>query len=104
MSNFNIVTCKDYKNSIHSKKIAIIGEIGRVNIVKTKTGKNKGAEMSFIEIFDGTGTVDSVILFPEQYEKYSDIVKEERVLVFIGNKLTNGREGFVVEKCFEPST
>jgi DNA polymerase-3 subunit alpha len=102
MSDFNIITCKDYKNSTPSKAIAVVGEVGRVNVVKTKTGKNKGAEMSFIEIFDGTGTIDSVILFPEQYAKYSDIVKEERVLVFVGTKLNKEREGFVVEKCFEP--
>lgn len=97
-------TCKDYKNTIYSntKKILLAGEITYVNIIKTKTGKNPGKEMAFLTIEDQTGSLDSVIFFPEAYEEYKHHLFEENILIFAGGRAKT-KDGFVVEKCFVPA-
>jgi len=99
--------CKDFKQSSHgsliNKKLLIAGEITYTNIIKTKTGKNPGQEMAFITIEDQTGSLDSVIFFPEIYDKYKHHLFEENILVFSGTKAKT-KDGFVVEKCFVPAS
>jgi DNA polymerase III alpha subunit len=93
--------CKTFKNSIATDNIIIAGEITNINIVKTKTGKNPGQEMSFISIEDQTGFLDSVIMFPEQWLKFKSHIFVGNVLIFVGNKAKN-KDGLIVEKCFAP--
>jgi DNA polymerase-3 subunit alpha len=102
--NMTNSTCKDFKNSIvsNTKKILLAGEITYVNIIKTKTGKNPGKEMAFLTIEDQTGSLDSVIFFPDTYEAYKHHLFEENILVFSGSRAKT-KDGFVVEKCFVPA-
>jgi DNA polymerase-3 subunit alpha len=106
MQNYesNLITCKEFQNVDSGKKIAIMGEISRLSTIKTKQGKNKGANMSFLEIFDSSGILDSVVVFPEQYMQFKDILKENEVLVFIGTKSKKSGSGLIVEKCFVPES
>lgn len=106
MQNYesNLVTCKEFQNINSGKKIAIMGEISRLSTIKTKQGKNKGALMSFLEIFDSSGSLDSVVVFPEQYVQFKDILKENEVLVFVGTKSKKSGSGLIVEKCFVPES
>lgn len=98
MANCN---CKTFKTSLLKDNIVIVGEIGNVNITKTKSGKSPGLEMAFITIEDQYGTLDSVILFPEQFAKYRSYLFLGNILVFSGNK-SKSKDGLIVEKCFEP--
>lgn len=101
MTNTN---CKDFKNDNNSKqKILLAGEITYLNIIKTKTGKTPGQEMAFLTIEDQTGSLDSVIFFPETYQKYKHYLFEENILVFAGSK-AKSKDGLVVEKCFVPTS
>lgn len=95
--------CKTFLNSAVTKNIILAGEIDSINIVKTKKGKNPGQEMAFIGISDQYGSIDSVVLFPEAYAEYKHHLFVNNVLVFVGSKSKN-MDGFVVEKCFMPST
>jgi DNA polymerase-3 subunit alpha len=98
MTNTN---CRQLKNSDLYKNIIIAGEIVNINVIKTKKGKNPGLDMAFVSIEDQSGSTDSVIFFPEQYQKYKHHLFNTNILIFIGNKTKTG-DGLVVEKCFIP--
>jgi len=100
MTNTN---CRQLKNSDLYKNIIIAGEVTNINVIKTKKGKNPGLEMAFVSIEDQFGSIDSIILFPEQYQKYKHHLFNTNILIFIGNKTKTG-DGLVVEKCFIPSS
>lgn len=94
--------CKDFKTTYRSD-IIMAAEISSINITKTKTGKNPGSEMAFVTGEDQYGILDSIILFPEVWEKYKTHIFEGNVLVFTGKKSKN-KDSLIVEKCFEPQS
>jgi DNA polymerase III alpha subunit len=96
-------TCRDFKTSINTNNIIIPGEIENINVVKTKQGKNPGAEMCFLTLIDSTGSIDSVIIFPEQYQTYKNILYTGNVIIIKGNRSKN-RDGLIVEKVYLPSS
>jgi DNA polymerase III subunit alpha len=100
MTNSN---CRDFKNGINTNNIMIPGEIENINVVKTKNGKNPGAEMSFLTLIDSTGSIDSVIVFPEQYQTYKNVLYNGNVIIVKGNRSKN-RDGLIVEKIYLPSS
>jgi DNA polymerase-3 subunit alpha len=100
MTNCN---CKTFKTSLLKENIVLVGEIGNVNVTKTKSGKNPGLEMAFVTMEDQYGTLDSVVFFPEQFSKYRSYLFVGNILVFSGNK-SKSKDGLIVEKCFEPIT
>jgi DNA polymerase III alpha subunit len=93
--------CKMFKHTNNVKNIILAGEISNINFVKTKNGKNAGAEMAFVTIEDQYASLDSVILFPDQLSKYRNYLFEGNVLIFLGNKSPK-KDSFIVEKCFIP--
>jgi DNA polymerase-3 subunit alpha len=98
MTNTN---CREFKNTDYAKKILIAGEISNINIVKTKTGKNPGQEMAFVSIEDQSGILDSIIFFPDQYDKYKHHLFQSNILIFAGDK-GKTKDGLIVDKCFVP--
>jgi DNA polymerase-3 subunit alpha len=100
MTNTN---CKQFKNDNGLSNIIIAGEITNINNIKTKTGKNPGQDMAFVSIEDQTGLLDSVIFFPEAFDKYKHHLFESNILIFVGNK-SKTKDGLVVEKCFVPKS
>jgi DNA polymerase-3 subunit alpha len=100
MANTN---CKEFKNTLLNKNIILAGEIACINVIKTKKGKNPGLEMAFLSIEDQYGMIDSVVVFPEQYQKYKHQLFLSNILIFIGNKNKSG-DSLVVEKCFMPAS
>lgn len=101
ISNANC-DCKTFK-TCNANNIIIAGEIGNINVTKTKNGKTPGQEMAFITIEDQYGTIDSVILFPEVYAEYKPYLFVENILVFLGTK-SKTKDGLIVQKCFNPSS
>lgn len=95
------IDCREFKNTSNTTNIIIAGEITNINVIKTKKGKLSGQEMSFISIEDQTGSLDSVIFFPETYAKYKHHLFENNILIFIGNK-SKTKDGLIVDKCFVP--
>lgn len=96
-------TCREFKNNHYIKNILIAGEISNINVIKTKNGKQAGQNMAFVSIEDQTGALDSIIFFPEQYEKYKHHLFDTNILIFSGNKAKN-KDGLIVEKCFVPTS
>jgi DNA polymerase III subunit alpha len=72
-----VVPIKDLKSSRQS--VAIGAVVTKVQKIITK----KGDQMAFINVEDKTGMVET-LLFPTVYEKYKDIVAEEKILLLKG--------------------
>lgn len=96
-------TCKDFKNGEKTDKIIVGGEIDHIGVVKTKNGKNPGAEMAFVNLKDSTGTIDSVIFFPDQYKEYKNILFEGNIIIIMGNRSKN-KDSLIVEKTYIAKT
>ena len=96
-------TCRDFKNGIQKDNIIVGGEIAFISVTKTKTGKDKGAEMCFVNLSDQTGCIDSVIFFPEAYRTYKNILFEGNVIIVSGNRSKN-KDSLVVEKAYIAKT
>jgi len=92
-------TCKEFNTEDKKEKIILGGEIDRIGIVKTKQGKNPGAEMAFVTIRDTTGTVESVIFFPDQYREYKNILFDGNIIIVAGNR-SRGKDSLIVEKSY----
>ena len=99
ISNTNC-TCGEFlKNA--QQDVIIAGEIENINVVKTKTGKNKGSDMAFLSISDNTGILDSVIIFPETYRTYQNILFNTNVIIVKGNR-SKEKDSLIAEKIFIP--
>lgn len=96
-------TCKDFKNGDRADKIILGGEIDFISVVKTKSGKNPGSEMSFVTLKDSTGSLDSIIFFPEQYRSYKNVLFEGNVIIVKGDRSRN-KDSLIVEKCYIAKT
>jgi len=92
-------TCRDFKNGINKDNIILGGEIDFINITKTKSGKTVGSEMAFVTLCDTTGSIDSVIFFPEKYKQYKNILFAGNVIIVKGNRSKNG-DSLVVENAY----
>ena len=101
ISNTNC-TCGEFlKNT--QQDIVVAGEIEQINVVKTKSGKNKGAEMAFVSISDSTGVLDSVIVFPEAYRVYQNMLFDNNIIIIKGNR-SKEKDSLIVEKIFIPKS
>jgi len=93
-------TCSEFLKTT-KQDIIIAGEIESINIVKTKSGKHKGADMAFISISDNTGLLDSVIVFPEAYRSYQNILFNNNIVIIKGSR-SKEKDGLIVDKIFIP--
>lgn len=96
-------TCRDFKNGVQKDNIIVGGEIAFISVTKTKTGKDKGAEMCFVNMSDQTGCIDSVIFFPEAYKTYKNILFEGNIIIVAGNR-SKSRDSLVVDKAYIAKT
>lgn len=99
VSNTNC-TCGEFLKS-HQKEVVIAGEIEGINVVKTKSGKNKGAEMAFLSISDNTGVLDSVIIFPESYRTYQNVLFDNNIVIVKGTR-SKEKDSLIADKIFIP--
>ena len=93
-------TCAEF-NKTTQQDIVIAGEIEGVNVVKTKTGKNKGAEMAFVSLSDNTGVLDSVIVFPEAYRTYQNVLFDNNIIILKGIR-SKEKDSLIVDKIYVP--
>ena len=97
-------SCRDIKhNKCSNNNLMVAGEIENINIVKTKKGKNAGAEMAFLSINDGTACLDSVVYFPETFRQYRNQLFEGNIIIIKGN-ISKNKDSFVAEKTFLAKT
>ena len=97
------ISCRELKNTTAKENLILGAEIDFINITKTKSGKNPGAEMAFLTMTDTTGSVDSVVFFPEKYKEYKNLLFQGNIIIVKGTKSKNG-DGLIVEKAYIAKT
>jgi len=93
------MTCKEFKNSLSKDNIILCGEVDNISVTKTKTGKTPGLEMAFVTLTDGSGVLDSVVFFPDQYRSYRNLLFGSNVIIVKGNRSKAG-DSLIVEKAY----
>ena len=96
--NNSTILCQDIANETITGKANLAVEIVRIKIVKTKRGKNPGQEMAFLTVEDGSGSLDSVTVFPEAYEKYKDLLIENNTVLLMGEVSKKDRGSIIVNQ------
>lgn len=97
------ITCRELKNTTMKENLILGGEIDFISVTKTKHGKNAGAEMAFVTMTDTTGSVDSIVFFPEKYKQYKNLLFMGNIVIVKGSKSKNG-DGLVVDKAYIAKT
>lgn len=93
------VECKDLLKNNCPKQPILGAEIVDINVIKTKRGLNPGQEMAFVKAEDSTGVSDLVV-FPEEYTKYRDLLMEGNTLILKLDRSKN-KDSFIVKKCWQ---
>ncbi len=93
--DLNMVTnvCQDVVNKVITKKANLAVEIERIKVIKTK----KGDEMAFLTVEDGSGSLEDVTVFPEQYGSHKDLLLENNTVLLMG-EIDKKRGSFIVNK------
>lgn len=76
--------CLDAAKSLSTVKTC--GIIEKVKITKTKKGKNPGQIMCFLTISDSTYIIDSIVVFPNEYQDYKQFLNVDQIIGLYGNK------------------
>lgn len=83
-TNFATCVCKDIAKGMITKKVNLAAQINSIREYKTKKGKNPGQLMAFLCIEDSSGSLDSVTIFPEPYEKHRELLIEGNTIMIKG--------------------
>ena len=91
---------KEFLQKTNPKKVYLIAaSIDDVKEVTTKRGKNPGQKMAFITASDNSGTLDSVVAFPEIWLEYKRLLIKNNHVMLTGE---NGREdGLNLTKVYQ---
>ena len=63
-------------------------------------GKMKGEKIAFLSVEDVTSDADSVVVFPENWEKFKSLLTEGKTVLLCG-ETSKHRDGLVVDKVFQ---
>ena len=97
------ITCRELKTTASTNNLILGGEIDFINVTKTKSGKNPGTEMAFVTMTDTTGSVDSIVFFPDKYKEYKNLLFTGNIIIVKGAKSKSG-DGLIVEKAYIAKT
>tara|TARA_B100000749_G_C18446852_1_gene474624 strand:+ start:1431 stop:3017 length:1587 start_codon:yes stop_codon:yes gene_type:complete len=78
-------TCKEFVNG-GRKSAALAVSINAVRNYTVKKGKMKGEDMAFLEVEDHSSPLDNVVIFPENLEKYKNLLYEGNTVLLSGNR------------------
>lgn len=91
-------SCRDVHTS--SPKYAVVAvQVVRVKEVTTKNGKNPGSKMAFVDLSDGSYTLEGIPVFPDIWKENKSLLQQENTLCVQLNKLPNG--GYSINKTWQ---
>ena len=81
------MTCKDFVDCKSvCDSIAIAAQVDKINEIKTKRGKNPGQLMAFVTVSDSSGQLDSIVAFPDVWDKYQGLLQEGNNVIIMGKR------------------
>ena len=93
-------TCKEI---IQGKSGSVKLAVALLDVRKyiAKKGKQKGREMAFLAVEDGSGSIDNVTVFNEAWEKYKNILYMGNNILITGKSIQGERDGIIVDQISE---
>lgn len=93
--DLNIVTnmCQDVVKKMITKKANLAIEITAMKVITTK----KGDKMAFLTVEDGSGSLEDVTVFPDQFAKHKNILLETNTVLLMG-EIDKKRGSFIVNQ------
>lgn len=92
-------TCKELLCGKSSKGMTVACQIDRVEQKEIKTGKNRGKAYLKIDFSDNTGKINGVMVWPEIYDKYGFMIKENNTLLI--QLYRNNKDNLVISGIFQ---
>jgi DNA polymerase-3 subunit alpha len=90
-------TCKEFAEG-KTCKMSIGVEIEDARIYKVKNGQNKGKQILYLKVSDGTASIDAVA-FTEAYEMFQNILYKGNLVFLYGER--SNRNSFLIRKAEE---
>lgn len=89
------INCKDCMDEWKKySKVSVACVIEEVKHTKTKKGKNPGQDMATINVFDSTGELQGLPVFPEKYNQYCTLLIPNNTVVL---NLLYGNTGWIID-------
>lgn len=87
-------TCSDFYNRNHPKSVILGVKIKEFREHVTKSGET----MCFLVVEDKTGELENIVVFPDKYSEYSDIIYNDSTVILTGERSSKGDDSFIVER------
>ena len=100
-SNIINSCCKDIFQGVAQGNANLAVQINNVREYKIKNGKSKGQMMAFLSIEDSSATLDSVVIFPESYQKYKGVLFAGNTVIIVGTVSKKKDNSLIVNKVME---
>jgi len=92
-------TCLEFMEGKDGTKMTISLELVEVKEHKiAKEGPNKGRSMAFIKGKDETCELENVIIFPEAYKEYGELMIEKNTVIVLGER---SGDSFRIDKAYQ---
>lgn len=88
--------CRDLANGTASGKVNLAVEIILIKVVQTKKGDNPGQEMAFLTVEDGSGGLDDVIVFPDCYGEFKNLIIQNNTVLLSGEVSKKDKRSLIV--------
>lgn len=89
-------TCKEVFNG-KTGFVILATAINQANEYRIKKGKSKGKKMCFLHIEDATCELDNVVVFPDCYQEFKELIYNGNTVLLSG-KVERGDDSIVVKK------
>jgi len=83
-------TCIDVAKGNMSGYIVLAVEVNRIKEVVTKNGKNPGQPMAFLSVSDSTCELSDVVIFPNKWSEYKQLLQEGNTVLLSCEKEKKG--------------
>ena len=91
-ASFANTTCKEVLDGKKNKSILAV----EITQVKDHTTKNKD-KMAFLSVRDDSVEIENVVVFPDTYNQYQDIIYETATVLMFGQRARD-RNSFIVNE------
>jgi DNA polymerase-3 subunit alpha len=89
-------TCLEFNTNIRHNMYMIACQIDRRHDITTKTNK----KMCFLSVSDISGSIESIVVFPEQYNDYRPILYVKNNVMLVGER-GKDRNSLIVKKIYQ---
>jgi DNA polymerase-3 subunit alpha len=95
-------TCREFSEGLKNKVYILAGKITKMKEIVTVNGKNPGQKMCFVSIEDQSGSLDSLVVFPDQFDSNKNLLVENNKIMVSGIRGKGDKENsLIVNKVWQ---